>query len=152
MFERILASWTNLVIRNHKLTLILLAVLTGMLGTYAVLKFRINSDTSRLIVQDTDWRKVHDEFIDQFPQYDKTTFIVVSGSAPHKVKLVAEDLAKNLKTEDEFKSDFSPASSEYYDKNIFLYMQPRDLEKTIQKLANAHKIILEKYIAINNKE
>ena len=141
MFERILASWTDLVIHNHKLTLLLLAVLTGMLGTFAVIKFKINSDTSKLIVQDTDWRKVHDEFIDQFPQYDKTTFIVVSGSAPNKVKLVAEDLARDLKTEDEFKSVFSPASSEYYDKNIFLYMQPRDLEKTIQKLANAQPFL-----------
>ncbi len=141
MFERILVSWTNLVVRNYKLTLLLLVVLTGVLGAYAVLEFRINSDTSRLIVQDTDWRKVHDEFIDEFPQYDKTTFIVVSGPAPQKVKLVAEDLAENLKNEDEFKSVFSPASSEYYEENIFLYMQPRDLEKTIQKLANAQPFL-----------
>ena len=141
MFERILISWTNLVIRNCHLSLALLGIITSMLGAYAVNNFKINSDTSQLIVQDTEWRKTHDEFVNEFPQYDKTTFIVVSGPAPNKVKLVAKDLVENLKTENDFKSVFSPASEEYYEKNIFLYMQPRDLEKAIQKLASAQPFL-----------
>lgn len=141
MFEKILISWTNLVIRNCQLSLALLAIITSILGAYAVNNFKINSDTSQLIVQDSEWRKTHDEFVNEFPQYDKTTFVVVSGSAPNKVKLVAKDLAENLKTENDFKSVFSPASEEYYEKNIFLYMQPRDLEKVIQKLANAQPFL-----------
>ena len=141
MFERILISWTDLVIRNCQLTLVLLAFLTSMLGAYAINNFKINSDTSQLIVQDTEWRKTHDEFINEFPQYDNTTFIVVSGPAPNKVKLVAKDLAENLKIENNFESVFSPASDEYYEKNIFLYMEPKDLEKMIQKLANAQPFL-----------
>ena len=141
MFEKILISWTNLVIRNCQLSLAILAIITSILGAYAVINFNINSDTSQLIVQDTEWRKTHDEFVNEFPQYDKTTFIVVSGPAPNKVKLVAKDLVENLKTENDFKSVFSPASEEYYEKNIFLYMQPSDLEKAIQKLANAQPFL-----------
>ena len=121
MFERFLISWTNLVIRNCKLSLALLAIITSMLGAYAVNNFKINSDTSQLIVQDSEWRKTHDEFVNEFPQYDKTTFVVVSGPAPNKVKLVAKDLAENLKTETDFKSVFSPASEEYYEKNSHSY-------------------------------
>ena len=141
MFERILIAWTDLVIRNCQLTLVLLAFLTSMLGAYAINNFKINSDTSQLIIQDTEWRKTHDEFINEFPQYDNTTFIVVSGPAPNKVKLVAKDLAENLKIENNFESVFSPASDEYYEKNIFLYMEPKDLEKMIQKLANAQPFL-----------
>ena len=102
MFEKILISWTNLVIRNCQLSLALLAIITSILGAYAVNNFKINSDTSQLIVQDTEWRKTHDEFVNEFPQYEKTTFIVVSGPAPNKVKLVAKDLVENLKTENDF--------------------------------------------------
>ena len=109
MFERILISWTNLVIRNCQLSLALLGIITSMLGANAVNNFKINSDTSQLIVQDTEWRKTHDEFVNEFPQYDKTTFIVVSGPAPNKVKLVAKDLVENLKTDSDFNSVFSPA-------------------------------------------
>ncbi len=142
MLEALLANWTAWVVKNARavLTVVLLATVGAAL--VAVTQFQMNSDTSRLIHQDTDWKRTNDAFLDTFPQYYRNTFVVVSGNQPEKVSQVARKLASDIRARsDVFESVYSPASNEFVDANALLYLEPETLNDTVSKLADAQPFL-----------
>lgn len=142
MLETLLIRWTNLVVGHARLTLAAIAALTLVAAWIAVTAFHMNSDTGRLIRQDTDWKAVHTAFIDTFPQYDQNTFVVVSGALPDATSQVARALAAEIRQqEDIFRSVYAPASNDFVDRYALLYLDTDALNDTVSKLAEAQPFL-----------
>jgi len=142
MLTRLLRTWTQWVIGHARLVLALLLISTLGAAYFAVSEFEMNSDTSRLIRQNTEWRRTFDAFVDAFPQYDQNTFVVVSGSQPWVVSSVTQALTREIKAQDAiFKSVYSPASVEFADRNALLFLDPDTLNDTVSKLAEAQPFL-----------
>ena len=111
MLTRFLTAWTAWVIERASTVLAVIFLLTLAAGWYAVTSFQMNSDTSTLIRQDTKWKATHEAFIGTFPQYDRTTFVVVSGPGTEAVGQVTRTLADRIQARDDvFESVFAPAA------------------------------------------
>ena len=142
MLETLLANWTAWVVRHARAVLTVTLLATCGAAWVAITQFEMNSDMSRLIHQDTDWKRVNTEFLDTFPQYDRNTFVVVSGDQPDKVSQVARQLAANIRAEsDVFETVYSPASNDFVDANALLYLDPETLNDTVSKLADAQPFL-----------
>lgn len=117
-------------------------LLTIGAGYYAITAFSMNSDTSLLIRQDTDWKQVNRAFVDTFPQYDQNTFVVVSGTRPNQVSVVARRLAGQIRSNDGvFRTVYSPASNQFVQEHALLYLEPDTLNDTISTLADAQPFL-----------
>jgi hopanoid biosynthesis associated RND transporter like protein HpnN len=142
MLESLLARWTAWVIRHAWPILLVIGTVTVIAAWFAVTAFNMNSDTSRLIRQDTEWKRVHSAFIDAFPQYDQNTFVVVSGELPDMTSKVARALAAEIKDNDDiFSSVYAPASNAFVDQHTLLYLETDTLNNTVSKLAEAQPFL-----------
>ena len=142
MLEALLANWTAWVVKHARAVLTIVLLATVGAAWVAVTQYQMNSDTSRLIHQDTDWKRTNDAFLDTFPQYYRNTFVVVSGNQPDKVSQVARKLASDIRARsDVFESVYSPASNEFVDANALLYLDPETLNDTVSKLADAQPFL-----------
>ena len=142
MLERTLANWTAWVTRHAHAVLTLVLITTLGAGWVAVTRFEMNSDTSQLVRQDTDWKRVHTAFLDTFPQYDRNTFIVVSGEQPGNVSRTARQLTTNIREHtDIFQSVYSPAANTFVDDYALLYLDPEALNDRLSRLADAQPFL-----------
>lgn len=142
MLETLLANWTGWVIRHARPVMAVVLLSTLGAAWVAITQFEMNSDTSRLIQQDTEWKAVHNRFIETFPQYDRNTFVVVSGDKPDKVSQVARQLASAIREQRGiFKEVYSPASNDFVDRNALLYLDSDTLSDTLSKLADAQPFL-----------
>ena len=142
MLTEFLTSWTAWVTRRPGLVLATLFFSTIAALYFAISQFEMNSDTARLIRQDTQWRKNHDKFIDAFPQYELNTFVVVSGPSPAIVREVVQHLASNIRQYDDlFSSVYAPTASEFADRHALLFMAAEQLNDTISKLSDAQPFL-----------
>ena len=117
MVTQFLTAWVTWVTNRAALVMTVLMVLTVGAAYHAVTAFSMNSDTSRLIRQDTEWKRVNTHFVNAFPQYDQNTFVVVSGIKPNQVSEVTRHLAVTLRAkQDVFRTVYSPASNEFVDR------------------------------------
>jgi len=137
-----LRAWTGWVITNAKLVLWLLALITLVTGYYAVSRFSMDNNTSKLIRQDTEWRAVHDEFITTFPQYDQNTTVVLTGSRPNALMTVTEALAREIANRDDvYRSVLAPGANQFAQDNALLFIDTDTLNDTISRLADAQPFL-----------
>ncbi len=142
MLERLLGAWTLWVTQRAALVMTIALLATAGAGYYAVTAFSMNSDTSRLIRQDTDWKRINNAFIETFPQYDQNTFVVISGPRPNALADFTRGLADQLRTNNDiFSSVFSPTANDYLDRYALLYQNEDDLSDTVGRLAEAQPFL-----------
>lgn len=142
MFDRALLKWTEFVVSHAAAVLVVMFSLTAGAAWIAVSFFSINSNTERLIHQDTEWRSLQDRFEAKFPQYTHTTFVVVSGSSWTRVGEVARALEERLRAHDEYFEDvYAPANSQVLRDHALLYLDVDTLDDTISRLAEAQPIL-----------
>jgi hopanoid biosynthesis associated RND transporter like protein HpnN len=142
MLTPFLTAWITWISNRAGLIMAATMLLTIAAGYYAVTAFSMNSDTSLLIHQDTDWKQVNREFVKTFPQYDQNTFVVISGNKPNQVSIVARHLADQIRENDSvFRTVYSPASNQFALEHALLYFEPDTLNDTISKLADAQPFL-----------
>ena len=142
MLTPFLTAWITWISNRAGLIMAATMLLTIAAGYYAVTAFSMNSDTSLLIRQDTDWKQVNREFVKTFPQYDQNTFVVISGNKPNQVSIVARHLADQIRENDSvFRTVYSPASNQFAREHALLYLEPDTLNDTISKLADAQPFL-----------
>ena len=142
MLTPFLTAWITWISNRAGLIMAATMLLTIAAGYYAVTAFSMNSDTSLLIRQDTDWKQVNREFVKTFPQYDQNTFVVISGNKPNQVSIVARHLADQIRENDSvFRTVYSPASNQFALEHALLYFEPDTLNDTISKLADAQPFL-----------
>lgn len=102
----------------------------------------MNSDTGRLIRQETEWRAVHDNFVATFPQYDQNTLVVLSGQRPQALAETTQVLAADLSArQDIFSLVYTPTANAFIERNTLLYLDLDTLNDTISKLADAQPFL-----------
>ena len=142
MYRNFLISWTGFVISRPRQVLGAITIITLAALYIAVTQFSINSDTSRLIRQDTHWKHVYDRFTKVFPQYANNTYVVVSGKTPSAVSNVSRALEKQLEKKTEsFQLVYGPANSEFMDDHALLFLPPDDLDSLVSNLAEAQPFL-----------
>ena len=142
MLTPFLTAWITWISNRAGLIMAATMLLTIAAGYYAITAFSMNSDTSLLIRQDTDWKQVNREFVKTFPQYDQNTFVVISGNKPNQVSIVARHLADQIRENDSvFRTVYSPASNQFAREHALLYLEPDTLNDTISKLADAQPFL-----------
>ena len=141
MIEKPLLAWTAFVVKQAPWVLAALTFLTLCFGHYAVSAFKMNSDTGQLIRQDTDWKRTYEAFIDAFPQYELNSLVVVSGSKPEAVRLVARALSEDLRASPTFSRVYAPGVSDFVEDHGLLYAKAEDLNDIISKLADAQPFL-----------
>ena len=142
MLTPFLTFWITWISNRAGLIMAFTMLLTIGAGYYAITAFSMNSDTSLLIRQDTDWKQVNREFVNTFPQYDQNTFVVVSGNKPNQVSTVTRHLASQIKINTSvFRTVYSPASNQFAQEHALLYLEPDTLNDTISKLADAQPFL-----------
>jgi|TARA_B100002003_G_scaffold251667_1_gene296584 hopanoid biosynthesis associated RND transporter like protein HpnN len=142
MYRRFLMIWTGFVISCPKRVLGAVAVITAAALYIAITHFSINSDTGKLIRQDTHWKQVYDRLSDVFPQYINNTFVVVSGQSLSAVSNVSKALeaqiAGNTKT---FQLVYGPANDPFMDTHALMFLDPDDLDSLVSDLAEAQPFL-----------
>jgi len=142
MLNPLLTAWITWISNRAGLVIAVTMLLTIGAGYHAITAFSMNSDTSLLVRQDTDWKRVNRAFVNTFPQYDQNTFVVVSGTKPNQVSIVARHLASLIRSNDNiFRSVYSPASNQFAREHALLYLEPDTLNDTISKLADAQPFL-----------
>jgi len=102
----------------------------------------MNSDTSRLIRQETEWRTVHDNFVATFPQYDQNTLVVLSGTRPQALAETTQALAADLSArQDIFSLVYAPTANLFIERHALLYLDLDTLHNTVSKLADAQPFL-----------
>ena len=102
----------------------------------------MNSDTSRLIRQETEWRTVHDNFVTTFPQYDQNTLLVLSGPRPQALAETTRALAADLSArQDIFSLVYAPTANLFIERNALLYLDLDALNNAVSKLADAQPFL-----------
>ena len=115
--------------------------MTSAAAYYAVAEFSMNSNTAELIRQDTEWKRINDNFIDTFPQYYLTSFVVVSGPRADVVRRVTKALAAQLSQNPTFQMVYSPATSEFAQNHALLYVDLLTLNDIVSRLADAQPFL-----------
>jgi len=138
VFAKSLVAWVSWVTRHAMLALVLLAVATALLSWVAVTQFRMNSDLSKLITQETDWRVDFDRFEASFPQLVRTAVVVVSGESLKKVEIATARVVDYLEAHPEyFTSVAAPGSEAFFRDHALLYMDFDELDDLTDRLAEA---------------
>lgn len=137
-----MTAWTSWVVRNAGLVLAMMALITVLAAWVAVDRFEMNSDTGSLIRQDTEWKKVHNRYVEAFPQYDLNTLIVLRGPKPNALIEVTRALASDIRARDEvFSLVFAPGASQFVSDNALLYLESETLNDTLSTLAEAQPFL-----------
>jgi hopanoid biosynthesis associated RND transporter like protein HpnN len=104
-------------------------VLTVMSLIYTATQARINSDLSSLIrpAEDLVWHQNNEHYKDQFPYFEQTALVVLSGPDANAVDRVTRDLVALFKADEHFHSVFAPGVDAFITRRAFYYLAPEQL-------------------------
>lgn len=141
-FPQLIETWTTFITSRPRQVLGVVGMLTlGMLYV-AVSQFSINSDTSRLIRQDTEWRANYDAFEAAFPRYRQNSLVVVHGRSIDAVTSVGEQLFQALTARTEvFETVWSPINDPVLARHALLFLSVDELEQLLDNLAGAQPVL-----------
>lgn len=128
---------------HHAKTVVLLAVALAALSVwYTAEHFSINTDISKLISPDLDWRKREIAFEKAFPGSQDSIVAVVDAPTPELTKLAVTELEKRLTGRDaEFKSVRNVAGSPFFQQNGLLFLPTEEVKQLTGQLAQAEPLI-----------
>ena len=142
MYRNFLISWTGFVISRPRQVLSAVIFITLVALYIAVTQFSINSDTTKLIRQDTHWKQVYDRFSSVFPQHINNTFVVVSGKNLSAVSNISRKLERQFaRKTDIFQLVYGPANDKFMDSHALLFLNPDDLDSLVTDLADAQPFL-----------
>jgi hopanoid biosynthesis associated RND transporter like protein HpnN len=137
-YVRLLTAWVGLTVRHPLPVLLAAALVSCGAAYYATARFQLDSDTSKLVHQDAPFRRIYREFGEIFPQYEKTTLIVITSRSPDRASDAAERLAEALRASpDRYSSVFVPGGGPFYREHALLFLGVDELEEFTLRLARA---------------
>lgn len=119
-------------------------VLSVVSLVYTATHARINSDLSSLIRPSDDlvWYQNNEHYKDQFPYFEQTALVVVSGPDADAVDKVAVELVARLNADQHFYSVFAPGIDAFISDRAFYYLAPAQLELWLQGVEYAYGPLL----------
>jgi len=138
VYLRVVLRCVSVVSRRPRLALAVAAVVTAVAGAYAFETVRINSDDSTLISQDEPFRKDYKAFIDEFPEFDETTLIVMTSDSIDRAEDAVDAMRDALRARtDLIETVYAPSADQFFEDHGLLYLDRPDLEDVIERLAEA---------------
>lgn len=138
LYMRALVSTVTAITRRPALALVCFALITLAAASYTATHFRMNSDDSTLISQDEPFRRDFAAFIDQFPESEETTVIVITSPSIELADKAVDALRDALLARDDLiETVYAPSADEFFEDHGLLYLDRADLEDVIERLAEA---------------
>lgn len=109
--------------------------LAGLGGFVTATRFRINTDTERLISPNEPWRQNEAALERYFPQRTNLIVVVMDADSPERADEAAELLTQGLQRHpDRFTSVRRPDGGAFFEKNGLLFLSTDDLTATTEQL------------------
>ena len=111
-------------------------------GFYTSGHFRIDTNSERLVSQNTEWRQREIHFDRLFPQRNNLSLVVVDGTTPERAEYGASALTERLTHH----SDLLPLvrrpdGGSFFDKNGLLFLPLADVKSTMGELIQAQPFL-----------
>lgn len=111
-------------------------------GFYTSGHFRIDTNSERLVSQNTDWRQREIHFDRLFPQRNNLILVVVDGVTPERAEYGAAALTERLlHHRDLLALVRRPDGGSFFDKNGLLFLPLADVRSTTQELIQAQPFL-----------
>lgn len=128
--------------RYAKTVVFLSVALAALSVWYTSDHFAINTDISKLISPNLDWRKREIAFEKAFPGTQDSIVAVVEAPTAELTKLAVTELEKRLSgREAEFKSVRNVAGSPFFQQNGLLFLPTEEVKQLTNQLAQAEPLI-----------
>jgi hopanoid biosynthesis associated RND transporter like protein HpnN len=111
-------------------------------GLYAVRHFAITTDTTQLISEKVEWRRLESDFNTTFPQRAGLTLVVVDAPTPERADRAAADLAEQLKKATKVISLVRrPDAGDFFDRNGLLFLDVGEVKQRVDQLLAAQPFL-----------
>jgi len=119
-------------------------VLSVISLAYTATQARINSDLSSLIRPSDElvWYQNNEHYKDQFPYFEQTALVVLSGPDANGVDRVAEELVARLNADEHFYSVFAPGVDAFITQHAFYFLSPEQLALWLKGVEYAYGPLL----------
>jgi len=140
--QRLIERWVGFVHRHPIIVLTLAILATGAVLYYAVTNFRMNMDTTSMISDKLQFRRLQSDFRKAFPGLSDTIVVVLDADSAELALSGRQRLAERLRKEtDLFKSVYEPGGESYFQKNGLLYLPVDQLEGFADTMAGAQPLL-----------
>ena len=142
--ERVLLRWSRLVRRRARLIVTLGPLLSGLLAWHAAGILRVDTDTSSMVSDELDFRRLHREYEAAFPGTEREIVVVLTGATPWLAEDGTRRLAAALRAEtDLFEGVSTPGLGEFWDRHGLLYLDADTLAAIVDRVETAAPLLVE---------
>ncbi len=140
--KRILSWWVGLVERHHLLVIVAFTIATLGILAYSVANFKINDDLTNMISDKLPFRHLEKELYKEFPQLTDIIVVVVDADSISSAMDARRRLADRLREDKKlFKSVYEPGGGDFFEKNGFLFLEPKELDELSDNLAQGEPMM-----------
>lgn len=134
-FLQVVQAWVSFVQRRAGIVLFLCLALTGSLLGYTIKTIGINTDTTNMLSEELEFRRLYEEHKAAFPHLSGTILVLVEAPTPDLSREAAARLSKALQAEPEtFTAVFYAVGDPFFKQNGLLYLDDKELEDLIFRL------------------
>jgi len=140
--ERWFLAWSRGVRRRARLIVWLTPLLTGGLALYTARTLGVNTDTSSLVSDDLEYRRVFKAFQNAFPGQADEIVVVIEGVTPGIADRAVRALAAELVTDTmAFASVYAAGSDPFFDQHGLLYLDVDSLRALRDRLEGSSLLL-----------
>jgi hopanoid biosynthesis associated RND transporter like protein HpnN len=129
-------------VRHPWITVIVVAAICAAAGIYAARHIAIDTDTAKLISEDTRWRQRELALDKAFPQRTGLIAVVIDAATPEVAEGAAASLAARLAADTtHFRAVRRPDGGAFFDREGLLFGSTADVSRTLQQLVSAQPLL-----------
>ena len=140
--DRALGRWVGFARSHAVATVLVTALLSGVLGLYAARNLSFNVDPNALFSEDLRFQRAIVEFEQFFPVLTNSLLVVVDGPTPEATREAAEQLLEALDSQrDAFHRAFQPGEDRFFEQYGLLYGSLDDLDDFADHMATIQPVL-----------
>jgi uncharacterized protein len=137
-----IARLVRLCVNNRLIVCFIFLILFGLSGAYAVKHFAITTNTTQLISENVQWRRLESDFNKTFPERAGLTLVVIDAPTAERADQAAADLTSRLaKDAKVISSARRPDAGEFFDHNGLLFLSPAEVKQRADQLLAAQPFL-----------
>jgi uncharacterized protein len=129
--------------RRHALLVLLAGLLVAVLAAWlGATRIGVSTDTDTLFSASLPWRQRQIAWSREFPQFNDLLVAVIDAKEPEEADATAAALAQTLSADHtHFTEVTRPDASPYFDRNGFLFLDPKTLEDLLDRTIDAQPFL-----------
>jgi len=117
---RLIERWVGLVDRHPLMVIIFAIATTSVVLVYSITNFKINVDTTTMISDKLQFRRLQNDFQRAFPGLSNTIVIVLDAENAEPAIAARKQFAERLRREKRlFESVYEPGGEQFFEKRVF---------------------------------